>query len=84
MLYEVITEAEYALGKLYFDGKEVEKNWRLAARLFRKAGVQRHREAINHYCKIYDKGSIIPKGEALAEVWCKYEERKKNELENYL
>ncbi len=75
-------EAEYALGKLYFEGEVVEKNWRLAARLFRKAGVQKHRESINHYCKIYDASDIIPKGEPLAEVWCKYEERKQNELEN--
>src|SRR5271166_140361 len=61
--------AEYSLGRMYVEGRDVARDFGQAARWYRKAGDQGYAEAENALGILYDNGQGVPQDHAEAARW---------------
>jgi TPR repeat protein len=64
-------EAQYNLGKMYYDGDGVPQDSAEAVKWYRKAAEQGYAEAQSNLSDIYEEGSDVPRDSAEAVKWCR-------------
>lgn len=62
-------KAQLKLGQMYYDGKNVKQDYKLAMRWFRLAADQGEAEAQNSVGTLYDNGKGVPKNYQEAANW---------------
>ncbi len=63
------SEAQYVLGKMYYDGLHVSMNYKRALNWFRKSATSGHAEALKIIGKMYEQGEGIKQNYINAYMW---------------